>query len=67
MEIKTSDDAGADLGVRRGACGVCHKVEGRYACPKCNLRYCSSDCYKSDRHGACSESFYKAEFMVRNT
>ena len=64
MEIKTSDGVGADLHVRRGVCGVCGKAEGRYACPKCSMRFCCSGCYKSDRHGACSENFYKAEFMV---
>jgi len=45
------------------ACAICLKEEGRYTCPRCNARYCSSNCYKSDAHADCSESFYKECFM----
>mgnify|MGYP004589847615 CR=1 FL=1 len=30
-----------------------------YTCPRCEIRYCSSICYKSEAHSECSESFYK--------
>lgn len=35
------------------------KSQAKYACPKCNVEYCSVECYKSDAHGQCSEAFYK--------
>jgi len=41
------------------ACSFCLKEEGRYTCPRCNARYCSSACYKCTAHADCSESFYK--------
>ena len=28
-------------------CQVCKKPEWKYKCPKCVIRYCSVDCYKS--------------------
>ncbi|XP_045522462.1 zinc finger HIT domain-containing protein 2 [Pieris brassicae] len=43
----------------RGLCGLCEKNQGRYCCPRCEVFYCSLDCYKSDRHLECSENFYK--------
>ncbi|PAV88052.1 hypothetical protein WR25_20301 [Diploscapter pachys] len=30
-----------------------------YKCPRCQQEYCSLRCYKSQKHSACSESFYK--------
>lgn len=36
---------------------------GKYTCPRCNRRYCSSECYKSEAHAACSELFYRECFM----
>jgi len=36
---------------------------GKYTCPRCNMRYCSSDCYKCEAHAACSEQFYRQCFM----
>ncbi|OZJ02529.1 hypothetical protein BZG36_04130 [Bifiguratus adelaidae] len=40
-------------------CEICHKQVAVYTCPRCNLRYCSLPCYKSDQHSACTEVFYK--------
>jgi len=41
-------------------CGVCTRSQARYTCPRCQLGYCSLECYKghSDR---CTESFYQAQ------
>lgn len=30
-----------------------------YTCPRCGIGYCNVDCYKSEAHLECSESFYK--------
>ena len=40
-------------------CVFCVKKVPKYTCPRCNVRYCSSVCYKSDKHSQCSELFYK--------
>lgn len=37
----------------------CNDNTGKYACPRCNILYCSIDCYKSDQHTECSETFYQ--------
>jgi len=44
-------------------CQICCKHYFKYTCPKCQMRYCSLTCYKSEAHADCSEGFYKAEFM----
>lgn len=40
-------------------CELCNTRPRKYTCPQCEIRYCSSDCYKSEAHSECSESFYK--------
>lgn len=40
-------------------CALCRKNASKYTCPRCNVRYCSSSCYKSGKHSQCSELFYK--------
>lgn len=37
----------------------CHDALALYSCPKCNIIYCSLDCYRSVTHLECSENFYK--------
>jgi hypothetical protein len=37
-------------------CAVCTKQYAKYACPRCNLAYCSSSCYKG-HGGQCTEAF----------
>ena len=44
-------------------CPLCLKQPSKYTCPRCNTRYCSVDCYKSEKHRDCSEIFYKHCFM----
>ena len=44
-------------------CPLCLKQPSKYTCPRCNTRYCSLDCYKSEKHRDCSEMFYKHCFM----
>lgn len=41
------------------SCQRCHEKESRYTCPKCLVVYCSADCYKTEAHIQCSETFYK--------
>ncbi|KAH8067233.1 carboxylase [Aureococcus anophagefferens] len=38
------------------SCAVCGQHAGRYACPRCDVRYCSLACF--GKHGECSEQFY---------
>ncbi|KAI0333905.1 hypothetical protein GY45DRAFT_1319144 [Cubamyces sp. BRFM 1775] len=42
-------------------CAICRRQFSRYTCPRCNIPYCSLVCYRSEKHGDCSESFYKKE------
>ena len=44
-------------------CKLCLKVPSKYTCPRCQVQYCSSECYKSKTHAQCSELFYKDCFM----
>ncbi|RVE47943.1 hypothetical protein evm_007457 [Chilo suppressalis] len=43
----------------QNVCGICDKNPRKYCCPRCSIFYCSLDCYKSEKHMECSESFYK--------
>ena len=40
-------------------CQLCLKYLSKYTCPRCNVKYCSLECYKSRKHVQCSEMFYK--------
>ncbi|KAL7025254.1 hypothetical protein ACKWTF_013419 [Chironomus riparius] len=40
-------------------CELCKSHEFKFTCPRCNIKYCSLDCYKSENHSQCSEAFYK--------
>lgn len=37
----------------------CKKHARLYTCPRCGIGYCGIQCYKSNAHTDCSESFYK--------
>lgn len=37
----------------------CNERIQLYTCPRCNIGYCGVECYKSDVHTDCSESFYE--------
>lgn len=37
----------------------CSKRTRLYTCPRCGIGYCGAECYKSDAHTDCSESFYR--------
>lgn len=41
----------------------CDNALAKYSCPKCNILYCSLNCYQSVSHLECSESFYKENVM----
>lgn len=46
-------------------CGICGVESAAYLCPRCNLPYCSSSCYKNlQKHGECSESFYQEQVIT---
>ncbi|XP_032527140.2 zinc finger HIT domain-containing protein 2 [Danaus plexippus] len=40
-------------------CGLCENNSSKYCCPRCEVFYCSLDCYKSEKHLECSENFYR--------
>ncbi|KAF0990686.1 hypothetical protein HZS_7304 [Henneguya salminicola] len=50
-------------------CGICNYSASKYSCPKCNIAYCSQECYKSLSHINCSETFYHDEIQdyIKNT
>lgn len=41
------------------SCIRCNERKRLYTCPRCGIGYCGAQCYKSDLHTDCSESFYK--------
>ncbi|KAL6594746.1 hypothetical protein U3516DRAFT_567095 [Neocallimastix sp. 'constans'] len=43
-------------------CQICLKQYKKYICPRCNLKYCSKNCYQSKEH-KCAEIFFKENFM----
>ncbi|PRP82120.1 hypothetical protein PROFUN_10328 [Planoprotostelium fungivorum] len=47
---------------RERVCRVCHKNTSKYTCPKCNLPYCSAQCYKNHNDG-CTNEFWKENVM----
>lgn len=44
-------------------CDFCKANKSKYTCPRCSLRYCGIECYKSPDHRKCSEDFYKDNVM----
>lgn len=47
----------------------CQSQNFKYSCPRCNIKYCSLDCYRSQAHRQCSEAFYKVskiKYTIRN-
>ncbi|XP_052096229.1 zinc finger HIT domain-containing protein 2-like [Mytilus californianus] len=44
-------------------CKLCLTTKAKYTCPRCNVQYCSLECYKSEKHLECSENFYKECFV----
>ncbi|XP_010634483.2 zinc finger HIT domain-containing protein 2 [Fukomys damarensis] len=47
-----------------GPCGFCPAGEAqpaRYTCPRCNVPYCSLNCYRE--HGTCAEAFYRDQVL----
>mmetsp|Transcript_11881 Transcript_11881/g.13782 ORF Transcript_11881/g.13782 Transcript_11881/m.13782 type:complete len:337 (-) Transcript_11881:43-1053(-) len=46
------------LGPKNRICQVCARKESKYKCPKCNVSYCTVDCYRSHGTG-CTEKFFK--------
>ncbi|KAI5642657.1 HIT zinc finger domain-containing protein [Phthorimaea operculella] len=40
-------------------CELCNENASKYCCPRCEVLYCSLDCYKSEKHMSCSETFYR--------
>ncbi|XP_018577083.1 zinc finger HIT domain-containing protein 2 [Anoplophora glabripennis] len=44
-------------------CKICHDVFAKYCCPKCNIPYCSLNCYRANIHLQCSEYFYKDNIL----
>eukprot|EP00873_Tetraselmis_striata_P002436 jgi/Tetstr1/422700/TSEL_013498.t1 len=41
-----------------GICRICSRQYSKYTCPRCNVRYCSLECYKKHSE-RCTESFYR--------
>ena len=46
-------------------CRVCAAAEARYACPRCNVPFCSRECFGRHGDGSCTEAFYK-EHVTEN-
>ncbi|XP_044739856.1 zinc finger HIT domain-containing protein 2 [Chrysoperla carnea] len=48
-------------------CAICNLNPVKYTCPRCNISYCSVDCYKNEKHVECSENFYRENVMTELT
>ncbi|EIW67068.1 hypothetical protein TREMEDRAFT_34242 [Tremella mesenterica DSM 1558] len=44
-------------------CGICKKKDSLYTCPRCNVTYCSLDCFRAPSHTQCSEPFYRSSIL----
>ncbi|XP_078036410.1 zinc finger HIT domain-containing protein 2 [Augochlora pura] len=53
------DDSGTNTINTNNLCKFCNSKSTVYTCPKCGIGYCNVDCYKSEAHLECSESFYR--------
>lgn len=46
-------------------CEICRKQNGTYTCPRCNIAYCSLNCYRDQiKHLSCSEDFYQDQIIT---
>ncbi|KAJ8712794.1 hypothetical protein PYW08_008098 [Mythimna loreyi] len=45
--------------LNQNLCGICEENQSKYCCPRCEIFFCSLECYKSEKHQKCSESFYR--------
>lgn len=34
----------------KAKCQICDRCQHKYKCPKCQLLYCTINCYNSDKH-----------------
>ena len=62
MDIKICEgvEESEELTVKVKLCDICHKSASKYTCPKCNIVYCTSECYSNiEKHLNCSEIFYR--------
>ena len=53
-----------DIGMVESDCDFCKTKPSKYRCPKCNYNYCSTECYRSEQHGVCSQQFYREEVFT---
>ncbi|XP_012148138.2 zinc finger HIT domain-containing protein 2 [Megachile rotundata] len=53
------DNPGTSATNSDNVCKLCNVRPRLYTCPRCDIGYCSTNCYKSEAHLECSESFYK--------
>ncbi|KAK1935079.1 Zinc finger HIT domain-containing protein 2 [Phytophthora citrophthora] len=58
VSLLSEGDAVSNASLAR-VCRVCTTHEARYTCPRCNIPYCSVNCYRS--HGEdCTEQFFES-------
>ena len=58
------NEASSGLLKKKRKCDICEKSEASYTCPKCNIAYCTLNCYRDPvKHLRCSESFYHDQVM----
>ncbi|XP_053986309.1 zinc finger HIT domain-containing protein 2-like [Hylaeus volcanicus] len=53
------DSPGSSTTNTDNLCKLCNTRARKYVCPRCGVGYCNIDCYKSEVHLECSESFYQ--------
>ena len=62
MDIKIKSNADENevlVAVKSKICEICHQNTSKYTCPKCNVPYCTYECYSNpNKHSNCSERFY---------
>uniref|UniRef100_A0A7I4BAU3 HIT-type domain-containing protein n=1 Tax=Physcomitrium patens TaxID=3218 RepID=A0A7I4BAU3_PHYPA len=61
-DLSESKSVGINVSEQRLICRVCTRNFSQYTCPRCNIRYCSLQCYK--KHSVrCTEQFARENVL----
>lgn len=65
MDIQFKNDQTTNNKSEYKICQICRKTNASYSCPRCNIPYCSLDCYRDQsNHLKCSEDFYQDQVIT---
>ena len=65
MDIQFKDSEKTPVIGNKRTCDICKKSQASYTCPRCNIQYCSLECYRDPvEHLKCSEDFFQNEVIT---